>query len=417
MVPDKLPPVVERFVRYCAVPSQSDPDRSAQVPSTPEQFDIARVVANDLETLGAEGVSVDEHAYVTAWVPASPGCESLPTLGLIAHIDTAWQANGSPVRPQMVRYEGGTLEIGHGQSVAPEDRPELLDLKGQLLVTSDGTSLLGGDDKAGVAEIVTLVERLRDDPALPHPRLALAFVPDEEIGHGAALLDLEAFGADAAYTLDAGPLGEVCWETFHAVQATVDVTGFSVHTGTAKGLLVNAAELLMELHRLLPPAERPEFTDDRDGFFYLVSMSGDCEHAHAVYILRDHERALVDRRMDDLRQAVAFINRRYGEGRATVAFVEQYPNMADGLAGREDLIQAVEGAFRDNGIEPFAIAMRGGTDGSQLTYRGLPCPNMSAGYLNAHGPCELAPVPWLEAMVDVLVSLVGRFAQDKESGR
>lgn len=410
--------VLERFVRYCEVPSQSNPQTADHVPSTQSQFKIAEVVAEDLRALGAEDVSVDEHAYVTCHWPASVGAEELPTLGFCCHLDIAWQSWGDPVRPRVVRYEGGELAIGTGRdgrpvTLSPDVNPELERMVGGDLVVTDGTSLLGGDDKAGVAECVALLARLRENPELPHPRLALAFVPDEEIGHGAALLDLEAFGADFGYTIDGGPLGEFCYETFNAAEAELTAHGVSVHTGTAKGKMVNASEAIMRFHQLLPAAERPEFTEGYDGFFYLERMEGSCEEASAAYIIRDHDQAQVERRKDLMRAAAALVNAQMGEGTLELAIHDQYHNLADVVCRPENahLIDNARAAYAACGVEMTCVPMRGGTDGSQLSFRGFPCANLSAGYYNAHGVREFVPVAELERMVDVLQDLVGRYAR------
>lgn len=410
--------VLERFVRYCEVPSQSNPQTADHVPSTQSQFKIAEVVAEDLRALGAEDVSVDEHAYVTCHWPASAGAEELPTLGFCCHLDTAWQSWGDPVHPRVARYEGGELAIGTGRdgrpvTLSPDVNPELERMVGGELVVTDGTSLLGGDDKAGVAECVALLARLRENPELPHPRLALAFVPDEEIGHGAALLDLEAFGADFGYTIDGGPLGEFCYETFNAAEAELTAHGVSVHTGTAKGKMVNASEAIMRFHQLLPAAERPEFTEGYDGFFYLERMEGSCEEASAAYIIRDHDQAQVERRKDLMRAAAALVNAQMGEGTLELAIHDQYHNLADVVCRPENahLIDNARAAYAACGVEMTCVPMRGGTDGSQLSFRGFPCANLSAGYYNAHGVREFVPVAELERMVDVLQDLVGRYAR------
>ena len=284
---------------------------------------------------------------------------------------------------------------------------------GTDLVVTDGTSLLGGDDKAGVAECVALLARLRENPELPHPRLALAFVPDEEIGHGAALLDLEAFGADFGYTIDGGPLGEFCYETFNAAEAELTAHGVSVHTGTAKGKMVNASEAIMRFHQLLPAAERPEFTEGYDGFFYLERMEGSCEEASAAYIIRDHDQAQVERRKDLMRAAAALVNAQMGEGTLELAIHDQYHNLADVVCRPENahLIDNARAAYAACGVEMTCVPMRGGTDGSQLSFRSFPCANLSAGYYNAHGVREFVPVAELERMVDVLQDLVGRYAR------
>ena len=322
------------------------------------------------------------------------------------------------MRPRVVRYEGGELALGTGRdgrsvALSPAMNPELERMVGEELVVTDGTSLLGGDDKAGVAECVALLARLRDDPSLPHPRLALAFVPDEEIGHGAALLDLSAFGAAYGYTIDGGPFGEFCYETFNAVEALVRANGVSVHTGTAKGKMVNASEALIRFHQLLPAAERPEFTEGYDGFFYLERIEGSCEEASSDYIIRDHDWSQVERREKIMRDAAALVNAQMGADVVSVEFKDQYRNLAEVICRPEyaHLIENARAAYAAVGQEMFCVPMRGGTDGSQLSFRGFPCANLSAGYYNAHGVREFVPVRELERMVDVLQGLVALYAR------
>ena len=414
--------VVDRFIKYCKVASQSDPLTADTVPSTQCQFDMARVIVEDLKELGAEDIRLDDHAYVTAHWPASEGCEDLPTLGFCCHIDTAWQSYGDPVHPQIKRYEGGKLTIGTGRDgrevwVSPETNRHLEHMVGWDLITTDGTSLLGGDDKAGDAMCLSLMKRLKDDPSLPHPRLAFSFVPDEEIGHGAALLDLDEFGATFGYTIDGGPLGEFCYETFNAAEACVRAKGISVHTGTAKGVMINASEAIMRFHQLLPAAERPEFTEGYDGFYYLERMQGNCEEALADYIIRDHDQAKVEARKELMRSAVELVNQQFGSEVLTIDIRDQYHNLADIVTLPENahLIENARKAYASIGQEMTCIPMRGGTDGSQLSFRGFACANLSACYYNAHGVREFVPVPELEAMVDMLVDLVARYAVPQEA--
>ena len=313
--------------------------------------------------------------------------------------------------------EGGELRIGTDRDgrevvVSPETNPQLANMAGWDIVTTDGTSLLGGDDKAGDAMVVSLLARLKADPSLPHPRLALSFVPDEEIGHGAALLDLKEFGADFGYTIDGGPLGEFCYETFNAAEVNVRARGLSCHTGTAKGMMVNASELIMRFHQMLPAEQRPEFTEGYDGFFYLERMSGDCESASADYIIRDHDQAKVEQRKRVMCHAAKLLNVQMGEEYVTIDIHDQYHNLADVVTRPEyaHLIENARAAYASIGQEMTCVPMRGGTDGSQLSFRGFPCANLSACYYNAHGVREFVPVPELEAMVDMLVDLVGRYA-------
>lgn len=410
--------VLERFLRYVQVDSQSDPHNEDETPSTACQRNLARLLASELAELGCEDVALTEHAYVTASLPASAGAEGLPALGLIAHMDTAPDAPASGVRPHIVRYEGGELVHGErdGKRVVttPEELPALLRHVGEDLVCTDGTTLLGADDKAGVAEIVALLARLAATPELPHPCIKVAFVPDEEIGHGAALLDLDAFGATWAYTVDGEELGEFNWECFSASQATVTAHGVEVHPGSAKGVMVNAITLLREFDELLPAAERPEHTEGYEGFFHPIEVSGGSGEATLTYIVRDFDAERFAAREQLLRDCVAFLNQRYGDGTVTVEVREQYRNMVERLRGMDFLRDNALDAMAACGMEPRVVPVRGGTDGAQLTLRGLPCPNLPTGGYNFHGVREFIPVRSMELMVDALEQLVGRFAVPQE---
>lgn len=420
-MPDYTPKssdVLERFLRYVQVDSQSDPHNEDETPSTACQLDLARLLASELAELGCEDVALTEHAYVTASLPASTGAEGLPALGLIAHMDTAPDAPASGVRPHIVRYEGGELVHGErdGKRVVttPEELPALLRHVGEDLVCTDGTTLLGADDKAGVAEIVALLARLAATPELPHPCIKVAFVPDEEIGHGAALLDLDAFGATWAYTVDGEELGEFNWECFSASQATVTAHGVEVHPGSAKGVMVNAITLLREFDELLPAAERPEHTEGYEGFFHPIEVSGGSGEATLTYIVRDFDAERFAAREQLLRDCAAFLNQRYGDGIVTVEVREQYRNMVEHLRGMDFLRDNALDAMAACGMEPRVVPVRGGTDGAQLTLRGLPCPNLPTGGYNFHGVREFIPVRSMELMVDALEQLVGRFAVPQE---
>lgn len=410
--------VLERFLRYVQVDSQSDPHNEDETPSTACQRNLARLLASELAELGCEDVALTEHAYVTASLPASAGAEGLPALGLIAHMDTAPDAPASGVRPHIVRYEGGELVHGErdGKRVVttPEELPALLRHVGEDLVCTDGTTLLGADDKAGAAEIVALLARLAATPELPHPCIKVAFVPDEEIGHGAALLDLDAFGATWAYTVDGEELGEFNWECFSASQATVTAHGVEVHPGSAKGVMVNAITLLREFDELLPAAERPEHTEGYEGFFHPIEVSGGSGEAMLTYIVRDFDAERFAAREQLLRDCAAFLNQRYGDGTVTVEVREQYRNMVERLRGMDFLRDNALDAMAACGMEPRVVPVRGGTDGAQLTLRGLPCPNLPTGGYNFHGVREFIPVRSMELMVDALEQLVGRFAVPQE---
>lgn len=420
-MPDYTPKssdVLERFLRYVQVDSQSDPHNEDETPSTACQRNLARLLASELAELGCEDVALTEHAYVTASLPASASAEGLPALGLIAHMDTAPDAPASGVRPHIVRYEGGELVHGErdGKRVVttPEELPALLRHVGEDLVCTDGTTLLGADDKAGVAEIVALLARLAATPELPHPCIKVAFVPDEEIGHGAALLDLDAFGATWAYTVDGEELGEFNWECFSASQATVTAHGVEVHPGSAKGVMVNAITLLREFDELLPAAERPEHTEGYEGFFHPIEVSGGSGEATLTYIVRDFDAERFAAREQLLRDCAAFLNQRYGDGTVTVEVREQYRNMVEHLRGMDFLRDNALDAMAACGMEPRVVPVRGGTDGAQLTLRGLPCPNLPTGGYNFHGVREFIPVRSMELMVDALEQLVGRFAVPQE---
>lgn len=406
--------VLERFFRYVQVNTESSDEHADRVPSTPCQFDLANLLADELRELGARDVSVSDHAYVTAHIPASSGAEDAPRLGLIAHLDTTEAAPGAGVRPHIVSYAGGDLVCGEVDgrpvSISPEKEPALDELVGEGLVCTDGTTLLGADDKAGVAEIMSLVALLAADPSIPHPPLGICFCPDEEIGHGAALLDLASFDCAYAYTVDGGPVGELEWECFNAAEATVSFEGFSIHPGDAKDRMVNAANLLVDYQGLLPAAQRPEHTAGYEGFMHLMSVSGTVTHATARYIVRDHDAAKFERKLELMRAAADFLNTRLGEERVHVEFKREYRNMAEVVGDHPELIERAEQAFSAVGVVPKVIPIRGGTDGAQLSFRGLPCPNLSTGAYCCHGVNEFIPVSSLEKMVEVLVELVGRFA-------
>ena len=406
--------VLERFLRYVQVDTQSADEHCDQVPSTAIQFDLANMLADELRALGAQNVTVTEHAYVTAHIPASTGAEGKPRLGLISHLDTTEQAPGFGVKPHVVSYTGGDLVCGvvDGTPVAigPEKVPALRELEGEDIVCTDSTTLLGADDKAGIAEIMALVARLAQNPELPHPPLGICFCPDEEIGHGAELLDLDSYGCTYAYTVDGGPIGELEWECFNAAEAVVSFQGFSIHPGDSKNRMVNAGELFHRFHGLLPAVQRPEYTEGYEGFYYLEGVSATVEHATARYIIRDHDGKKFQDKIDLLLKAAEFVNAEQGCERVHVEIKQQYRNMAEVVAEYPELIDLAKESFSAAGVEPHVIPIRGGTDGAQLSFRGLPCPNLSTGAYCCHGVNEFIPVASLEKMVDVLQELVARFA-------
>lgn len=406
--------VVERFLRYVQIDTQSSDEHCDCVPSTQIQFDLARLLARELEELGAQNVNVSDHAYVTAWIPASPGSENQPRLGLVAHMDTTEQAPGFGVKPHIVSYEGGDLIAGVVNdtpvSLSPSVVPALNDLVGQDIICSDGTTLLGGDDKAGIAEIMALVKLIANNPDLPHPPLGICFCPDEEIGHGAELLDIDGFGCTYAYTVDGGPVGELEWECFNACEAVVTFQGFSIHPGDAKNKMVNASEVFCRFHSMLPAVQRPEYTEGYEGFYYLEGISSTVEHGTARYIIRDHDANKFQAKIDHMLSAAAFVNEELGAERVHVEIKQQYRNMAEIVADYPELIEHAKHAFSSAGIEPRVLPIRGGTDGAQLSFRGLPCPNLSTGAYCCHGVNEFVPVNALHQMVEVLEQLVASFA-------
>lgn len=413
--------VLERFLRYVQVDSQSDPSNMDVTPSTPRQHDMARVLADDLRAIGCVDVTADEHAYVTGTLPASAGAEAAPALMLCAHVDSSPDAPAAGVKPHVVRYEGGPLVSGvvDGEPVqtTTEQVPDLAHLKGQDIVCSDGTTLLSADDKAGVAEIMALLARLAENPELPHPAIKAAFVPDEEIGHGAVLLDLEVLGARWGYTVDGEALGELNFECFSASEATVRVRGVMVHPGSAKNAMVNAITVAAEYQRMIPAAERPEHTEGREGYYHPTDIEGSASEVTLTYILRDFDAEDFARREKTMHDVADFLNARYGEGTVTVSIREQYRNMAEKF-GPEDrrLVDYAIEANREVGIEPVLVPARGGTDGAQLTFRGLPCPNIATGGYNAHSVREFIPVSSLELTVDLLERLVAKFAAPAGAG-
>ena len=405
--------VKERLIRYAKIDTQSDP-KSASTPTTEKQFDLARELVSELARIGAADVWLDEqHCVVYANLPANqPGGRAF---GLVTHMDTAPDAPGANVRPWVLEhYDGGTIVLNaeRGIVMSPEDFPNLQNYVGQDLVLTDGTTLLGGDDKAAIAAVMTFAEHLLTHPEIGHGPIALAFTPDEEVGGLAKDLDLDRFGAKVAYTLDGDFLGFYEDETFHASHAKVTFTGRSVHTGTAKGIMINACDLLTEWLNLLPRFEKPQYTEGREGFFHVISVRGACEHAEAELIIRDHDRTQFEIREAYLQKITDAINAQYGE-HAALAITETYRSMKEVVDRHPYLVEHLCEAIREAGLIPQSIAFRGGTDGSALSQRGLPCPNLSAGYENAHGRFEYVPIPSMEKNVEILLHLCAQFAQDE----
>ena len=397
--------VDERFLRYVAYETTSDEDSTA-TPSTACQLLLADCLAKELESLGLEGVRRDEYGRVYGFLPATSGCEDAVTIGLIAHMDTSPAVSGKDIKPRRVVCEGGDIELGNGVVTRVADFPFLENYKGQELIVTDGTTLLGADDKAGVAEIVTAVEYLLAHPEVRHGRIAIAFTPDEEVGRGPEHFDIEGFGAAYGYTVDGGTLGELEYENFNAAAARVTVHGVNIHPGSAKNKMKNAVLIAGEFMSLLPPAETPSHTEGYEGFYHAGSIAGDETTTEIRYILRDHDLGKLEARKAVMERTAAFLNAKYGEGTVEVAMRDQYRNMKEKILPVMYVIERAEAAMKKAGVEPKTVPIRGGTDGAQLSFMGLPCPNLSTGGENFHGIHEFVSVPAMEKMVEVLVNIV-----------
>ena len=398
----------ERLLKYAAVHTASAEDVDA-TPTTARQFDLAHLLADELRALGMAEVYEDEHAYVYAALPASAGMEGERAIGLIAHIDTVPDFSGENVRPQVIEnYDGGEVTLGtSGRVLSPEKFAELPTLKGQTLITTDGTTVLGADDKAGVAEIMTACERIIAQ-GIPHGRIAVCFTPDEEVGHGAALLDFDRLGADFAYTVDGGALEEVNFETFNAAAAHWDVTGFNIHPGDAKNTMINASLVACEINAMLPAGDTPAHTEGYEGFYHLMSMTGTVERAELDYIVRDHSAASFAARETTLRHIEKLINEKYGAGTAKLTLTEQYRNMAECMSDHMDIVERAERAIAAAGLKPVRVPVRGGTDGAQLSLRGLSCPNLGTGGYSFHGPYEHITAEAMDTAVEIILGIVGK---------
>ena len=396
----------ERLLKYVKIHTASAENVDA-TPTTQRQFDLSRELAGEMRALGMARVYEDEHAYVYGELPASAGMEDKPAIGFIAHIDTVPDFSGENVRPQVIEnYDGGPVQLGtSGRTLSPAKFPELSDFVGQTLITTDGTTVLGADDKAGVAEIITACEHIIAENR-PHGRISVCFTPDEEVGHGAALLDLERFGADFAYTMDGGVLNEVNFETFNAASAHWEINGFNIHPGDAKNTMINACLVAMEINSMLPSGDTPAKTEGYEGFFHLMEMSGTVEAAALDYIVRDHDAAAFAVRKETMRHIEKLINEKYGAGTAKLTLADQYRNMAECLSAHMEVVELAEKAIRKAGLEPVRVPIRGGTDGAQLSFRGLPCPNLGTGGYSFHGPFEHITVEGMDAAVDIILNLI-----------
>ncbi|MGG3507001.1 peptidase T [Paenibacillus sp. FSL W8-0187] len=399
--------VIDRLITYAQVDTQSD-ENSNTCPSTPGQLTLGQLLVDELKEIGMQDVTMDENGYVMATLPANSD-KPIPTIGFLAHIDTATDFTGAGVKPQIVeQYDGQDIILNRAQNVvlSPRDFPELNGYKGHTLITTDGTTLLGADDKAGIAEIMTAMAYLIQHPELKHGKIRVAFTPDEEIGRGPHKFDVEAFGAKYAYTMDGGPLGELQYESFNAAAALVTCKGKNVHPGTAKGKMVNAAKIAMELNSLLPAEEAPEHTEGYEGFYHLSSIEGDVELTELRYIIRDHDRELFEGRKAKLASIVEELQNKYGAERIILQMKDQYYNMREKIEPVKEVVDIAQTAMEKLGITPIIEPIRGGTDGSQLSYMGLPTPNIFTGGENYHGRYEYVSADNMVLAVQTIIEIV-----------
>lgn len=401
----------ERFLNYVKIHTTSD-ENSNTTPSTRRQFDLAEILAEEMKKLGVKDVRVDENCYVYGAIPATPGYEDKPAIGLIAHLDTAPDFCGEHVNPQIHRnYNGEDVTLGDsGKVLSVKTFPHLKELKGRTLITTDGTTLLGADDKAGIAEIMTVAEELLKG-TMPHGKVCIAFTPDEEVGSGADKMDIPAFGAQYAYTADGGCENEIVYENFNASEAVFKIRGFNIHPGEAKNKMINAALVGMEINSMLPNLETPAHTELYEGFFHLCEMEGTVENATLQYIIRDHSAASFEARENTLKHIEKTMNEKYGQGTVSLEIHEQYRNMIEKVAPCMQLVDYAKDAIRELGMEPNTDPIRGGTDGAQLSFRGLPCPNLGTGGYAFHGPYEHITAEGMDTAVHVMLGILKRFAQ------
>ena len=397
--------LVERFLRYVSFDTQSSEECEGRCPSTDKQWDLARYLYEELKEMGLEDVYMDEHAYVYATLPSNTG-RQVPTIGFISHIDTSPDCSGAGVNPRIVEnYDGKDIELGNGISTTVKQFPELLSHVGEDLIVTDGTTLLGADDKAGVAEIVTAMHYLQQHPEVKHGKVRVAFNPDEEIGAGAHLFDVERFGCEWAYTMDGGEVGELEYENFNAASAKIVVRGRNVHPGYAKGKMVNACLVANEFASLMPENETPGTTDGYQGFFHLCSVSATVEEATLSYIIRDHNMGLFNMRKQIVLDIAERLNEKYGAGTVTPVLKDQYYNMKTQLEDKMHIIEIAKKAITEACGKCDVVPIRGGTDGAQLSFKGLPCPNIFAGGLNFHGRNEFVPIQSMEKAMMTIVNI------------
>jgi len=403
--------ILDRFLRYVAVDTQSCEESESQ-PSTAKQLTLLTMLRDELLAMGFQA-ELDEYGYVMGRIPANTD-KPVPKLGFIAHVDTAPDASGADVKPQIIEnYDGGDIALKGvpGLFLKPSEFPEMLAHKGKTLITTDGTTLLGADDKAGVAEIMHAVQDIMAHPEFKHGEIRIGFTPDEEIGRGVVKFDVKRFDADYAYTMDGGDLGELEFENFNAAAATIRIQGRNVHPGYAKGKMKNAMRIAIELNGLLPVEQKPEYTEGYEGFFHLIGFNGTVEEATITYIIRDHDMALYEHKKAVMQDCVDFINQKYGEGTATANIRHQYYNMRTQVEPHYHVVEKAVKAMEMEGIKPRIQPIRGGTDGANLSFMGLPCPNIFAGGLNFHGKMEFIPLESMEAASKVILNIIALYAE------
>lgn len=409
--------LTNRFLRYVAVETTSNPD-SETFPSAECEWNLLRMLAEELKAMGIEA-NVDQYGYVMATIPSNLGEEgkNVPAVGFIAHVDTAPDASGKDIKPQIIEnYKGGDIVLNErlGIKIAVKDFPEIEDYKGQTIITTDGTTLLGADDKAGVAEIMQMAQYIVEHPQFKHGEIKIGFTPDEEIGRGVDYFDVAKFGAKYAYTMDGGKIGELEFENFNAASAKIHIQGRNVHPGYAKNKMINAILIAMELNALLPVEQRPEYTQDYEGFFHVIGIKGAVEEADIQYIIRDHSITKFKEKKRMMQEAVNFINTKFGEGTATLEMKDQYYNMREEVMPHKQIIDIAVKAMEDAGVKPVIQPIRGGTDGARLSFMGLPCPNIFAGGHNFHGKLEYLPVESMQKAYEVVLNIISNYAKMAE---
>ena len=399
--------VFERFLKYIKIDTQSD-ETSDTYPSTKKQFDLAKVLQKELQEMGLKDISLDEHCYLMATLPANT-TKKIPTIGFIAHMDTCPDMSGANINPQIIQnYDGKDIVLNKEKNIilAVSEFPELAEYKGQTLITTDGNTLLGADDKAGVAEIMTAIQYLVNHPEIKHGDIRVGFTPDEEIGRGVDKFDVKKFDAAFAYTLDGGGIGELEYENFNAAHAKVIFNGQNIHPGYAKNKMINALILAMEFNGMLPVNERPEFTQDYEGFYHLIKMEGAVENASIQYIIRDHDRKKFEAKKVFMQQTVDYMNKKYRENTVVLEMKDQYYNMREQVEKTFHVVENVQKAMEELGIVPKIVPIRGGTDGARLSFMGLPCPNLFAGGHNFHGKMEYVSVESMEKAVQLVLKII-----------